>query len=144
VRVAIVTTLAATAVFVAGCGAVDHISSSEFTPADMTAGKALFVKSCGDCHTLANAKTTAVIGPDLDDAFGPDKAQGFHLSTIADVVRGQIAYPDTHPGTETNGVLNPGMTANLLHGQQARDVAIYVAECSARPSCTFTAVPRSG
>jgi hypothetical protein len=27
------------------------------------------------------------------------------------------------------------MTANLLHGQQARDVSVYVGLCSADPHC---------
>ena len=33
------------------------------------------------------------------------------------------------------------MTPNLLHGQQARDVAIYVAMCAANPKCGVNAVP---
>ena len=88
------------------------------------------MSKCGACHTLANARTSGTIGPNLDDAFGPDKDQGFHISTITDVVRGQIAYPDTKPST---GV--PGMTANLAHGQDAKDIAVYVALCSAEPNC---------
>jgi mono/diheme cytochrome c family protein len=125
-RVAIVTALAAIAVITAGCGAVGRVTSGN--PA---AGKALFVAKCGSCHTLANAKTTGVVGPDLDAAFAADKQQGFHQSTIADVVRGQIAYPTT-----TTGTGSPGMTANLLHGQDAQDVSVYVARCAADPHCT--------
>jgi mono/diheme cytochrome c family protein len=117
--------LAATALFAAGCGAVGRVTSGN--PAT---GKALFVEKCGSCHVLANAKTQGTIGPNLDDAFASDKKQGFDLSTIADVVRGQIAYPDTQPSTGL-----PGMTPNLLHGQQAKDVAVYVALCSAKPDC---------
>jgi mono/diheme cytochrome c family protein len=113
---------------------VNRIPQSQFNTTDFSVGKALFVQKCGACHTLADAKTTGAIGPNLDDAFFADKAQGFHESTIADVVRGQIAYPDTNPGTGS-----PGMTANLLHGQQARDVAVYVAQCSANSSCGVTA-----
>ena len=40
-------------------------------------GKALFVQTCGACHTLADAGTTGTVGPNLDDAFLPDKQQGF-------------------------------------------------------------------
>jgi mono/diheme cytochrome c family protein len=130
---AILSLCAATAFVAAGCGAVAHFNASS---ADPGVGKTLFQQKCGACHTLANAKTTGTIGPNLDDAFGPDKAQGFKLSTIVDVVRGQIAYPDTNPGTGS-----PGMTANLLHGQQARDVAAYVGECSAEPNCNVAAKP---
>ena len=124
-RAAILTLLAATALIAAGCGAVARV-----TQGDPTNGKALFKAKCGSCHTLANAGTVGTIGPNLDDAFGPDKEQGFHISTIADTVRGQIAYPDTKPST---GV--PGMTANLAHGQDAKDIAVYVALCSAEPNC---------
>jgi mono/diheme cytochrome c family protein len=130
------------AVVTAGCGAVAHISSGN--PAT---GRTLFVSKCGSCHTLANAKTQGIIGPNLDDAFASDKKQGFHVSTIVDIVRGQIAYPDPEPGTICQKTLTTkagkglscssaqGMTPNLVHGQDARDVAVYVGLCSADPSC---------
>jgi mono/diheme cytochrome c family protein len=46
---------------------------------------------------------------------------------MADIVRGQIAYPE------------PPMPANLYTGQNARDVALYVAKCAGNPSCGVTA-----
>lgn len=140
-RLAILTILAVTAVVAAGCGAVAHVNASSTDPG---VGKTLFQQKCGACHTLANAKTTGIVGPNLDDAFGPDKSQGFAVSTIIDVVRGQIAYPDANPGQVSDpGSTTPtqGMTPNLLHGQQARDVAAYVGECSAKPDCAITAKP---
>jgi hypothetical protein len=126
----------------AGCGAVARVTSGN--PA---VGKTLFVSKCGSCHTLANAKTQGTIGPNLDYAFGSVKQQGFHVSTIVNVVRGQIAYPDTRPGTicvqtaKTKAgkglscTSSQGMTANLVHGQDARDVSVYVGLCSADPNC---------
>jgi hypothetical protein len=45
-------------------------------------------------------------------------------------VRGQIAYADSDPGTG-----HPGMPANLVNGQDAKDVAVYVAKCAAVPHC---------
>ena len=93
-------------------------------------GKKLFKQTCGSCHTLANAGTTGTIGPNLDNAFASDKAQGFDIQTIRDVVRGQIAYADSDPGQG-----HPGMPPNLLVGQDAKDVAVYVAKCSAMPHC---------
>ena len=110
----------------AGCGAVSRVTSGN--PA---AGRALFISKCGSCHTLAQAKTQGTIGPNLDDAFASVKQQNFDLSTIVDVVRGQIAYPDSRPGTVcTMGLKSKagkglsctssqGMTANLVHGQDA-------------------------
>ena len=126
----------------AGCGAVARVTSGN--PAQ---GRALFISKCGSCHTLEQAKTQGKIGPDLDWAFGSVKEQGFHVSTIIDVVRGQIAYPDARPGTICTKSLrtkvgkglsctsSQGMTANLVHGQDARDVAVYVGLCSADPKC---------
>ena len=123
------------AALAAGCGAVGRVTSG-----DPAAGKALFVQKCGSCHTLADAGTKGTLGPDLDVAFaaakGPMFASAGTEQTIRDVVRGQIAYPESDPGTG-----HPGMTPNLLHGQQARDVAVYVARCSNVPRCGVTAAP---
>ena len=116
----------------AGCGAVGRV-----THGDAAAGKTLFKDKCGSCHTLADAGTTGTIGPNLDDAFRADKSDSFRspgtIQTFRDVVRGQIAYAESDPGTG-----HPGMTPNLLHGQQAADVAVYVAQCSAEPSCNVS------
>jgi mono/diheme cytochrome c family protein len=124
------------AVVTAGCGAVARIPESSFTTENAAIGKTLFTQKCGACHTLADSGSTGTVGPNLDESFAPDKEQHFHLTTLGDVVRGQIAYPDTNPGTGA-----PGMTPNLLHGQQARDVAVYVAMCAANPSCKISAKP---
>ena len=135
-------TLGVIALVTAGCGAVARVTSGN--PAT---GKALFVQKCGACHVLANAKTQGTIGPNLDDAFAADKQEGFHVSTMADVVRGQIAYPDARPGTICEKTLrtaagkglsctsSQGMTPNLVKGEDADDVAVYVALCSSNPSC---------
>ena len=50
-------------------------------------------------------------------------------STIRDVVRGQIAYPETE-----NAEGQPTMPANLVTGQDAKDVSNFVAECSELPA----------
>jgi mono/diheme cytochrome c family protein len=101
-------------------------------------GKQLFVKTCGGCHTLAAAGTSGTAGPNLDDAFAADKGPDFRskgtIQTIRDLVRGQIAYAESDPGTG-----KPGMPPNLLRGQQAKDVAVYVAQCAAEPHCTISA-----
>ena len=55
----------------AGCGAVGRVTSG-----DPSQGKALFLQDCAACHTLADAKSTGTIGPNLDDAFSSDKEQG--------------------------------------------------------------------
>jgi mono/diheme cytochrome c family protein len=97
---------------------------------DASHGKQLFQDSknqCASCHTMADAGTTGTVGPNLDDAFASDKAQGFSIQSMADLVRGQIAYPEKP------------MPANLLSGQDASDVAVYIAKCSGNPHCGVTA-----
>ena len=89
---------------------------------DKIRGKGLFVKNCGSCHTLRDAATTGKIGPDLDYAFVESRINGLGQDTILQVVRAQIAYPVTRPSTGA-----PGMPANIVKGQDADDVATYVA-----------------
>jgi mono/diheme cytochrome c family protein len=135
-RPAILTLVLTTALFTAGCGAVGHLDADDGDP---SVGKALFIDKCSACHTLADAKATGKIGPNLDEAFRYDKKQGFDESTIRDVVRGQIAYATSDPGTGF-----PGMPTNIVRGQQAKDVAIYVAQCSAEPTCNVQAATSTG
>jgi mono/diheme cytochrome c family protein len=117
------------AVLAAGCGTVGLPSEN----ADKARGKALFVDNCGSCHTLADAGTTGKIGPDLDAAFAGPRSEGFEESTFASVVRGQIAYPTVEPVgiiENPNGgppQRAPGMPANLVTGDDADAVAVYVA-----------------
>jgi mono/diheme cytochrome c family protein len=99
------------------------------TSGDTSKGKQLFLQKCASCHTLADAKSQGTIGPNLDDAFSSDKSQGFSEQTMADVVRGQIAYADPE---------GP-MTPNLVRGSDANSVSLYIAKCAGNPSCGVTA-----
>ena len=107
-----------------GCGSVaaSNEAGSSF------AGKTLFTQQCGSCHTLADAGTKGTIGPNLDEAFANVKKQGYDESTIRDVVRGQIAYPTAEPPTG-----DAGMPPNLVTGDDAWDVASYVAAVAGVP-----------
>ena len=120
--------LAAAALLTAGCG------TSGLAPAnaDKARGKMLFQQKCGACHTLADAGTSGTIGPNLDDAFSGPREQGFKESSIRNVVHDQIFYPTTHPTgviTGPGGIEHPvqGMPAKLVTGDDADDVAAYVA-----------------
>jgi mono/diheme cytochrome c family protein len=86
-------------------------------------GKKLFtsVGQCASCHTLRDAGSRGTLGPNLDAAFARSKAEDFEQSSIENVVLDQIRYPTT----------GSGMPADLLEGQNAEDVAAYVAECAA-------------
>jgi cbb3-type cytochrome c oxidase subunit III len=99
------------------------------TSGDASKGKQLFNEKCASCHTLADAKSVGTIGPNLDDAFSSDKQQGFSEQTMADVVRGQIAYADPEGA----------MTPNLVRGSDADSVALYIAKCAGNATCGVTA-----
>jgi len=107
-----------------GCGSV----AAEQEAGSAFAGKQLFTQQCGSCHTLADAGTKGAIGPNLDEAFVNVRDQGYDESTIKDVVRGQIAYPTEEPPAGA-----PGMPANLVTGDDAWDVAAYVASVAGLP-----------
>jgi cytochrome c2 len=117
-RAATAAAILAAVLAAAGCGTggVDKSSNT-------AGGKELFVAKCGSCHTLADAGTTGKVGPDLDAAFGPSRAQGFDESTIRQVVRDQIHLPSPAEGDESF----PVMPANLVTGSDADAVSAYVA-----------------
>jgi cbb3-type cytochrome c oxidase subunit III len=104
----------------AGCGS-GTVGYSEGT-GDRANGKVLFTQHCGSCHMLADAGTKGQIGPNLDYAFLQSRRAGLGQSTIEQVVRGQIAYAVEHPSTGA-----PGMPRDIVKGQDAEDVASYVA-----------------
>jgi cytochrome c2 len=88
-----------------------------------TQGQKLFLSEgkCGGCHAMKAAPSSGQIGPNLDDAFRQDKAEGFEESGIENVVLDQIRFP-------RDGSVMP---ADLLEGQDAVDVAAFVAKCAA-------------
>ena len=110
--------LGVAALVLAGCGSVGYTKAG----GDRTNGKELFTQKCGSCHTLADAGTSGKVGPNLDDGFRRARGDGMTEATVRQVVRGQIAYPVTNPVTGT-----PGMPADIVTGQDANDVAAYVA-----------------
>jgi mono/diheme cytochrome c family protein len=127
--------LASAALLTAGCGT----GGLQAGAADKANGKQLFVEKCGSCHTLADAGTQGRIGPNLDDAFSGPREQGFAESTIRNVVHDQILFPVTNPSgvnVGKNGVETKvtGMPAKLVSGDDANDVAAYVASVAGLPA----------
>jgi mono/diheme cytochrome c family protein len=96
--------------------------------ADVDNGRQLFIEQCGTCHALKEAGTQAEIGPDLDAAFVESRRSGSDSDTIEGIVESQIANPRfTSPD-------NPAyMPANLVTGDDATDVAAYVASVAGVP-----------
>jgi len=71
-------------------------------------GKELFIATCKSCHNLDAVQATGVTGPDLDELGGVDRQRV--LNAI-----------------ENGGTGQGRMPAGLLQGQDAQDVADYVA-----------------
>jgi plastocyanin len=100
---------------------------------DMTNGKALFAQECSACHVLQRAGATGVTGPNLDEAFGRARTDGLGESTFAGVVYQQIMHPSRLPQVDPQtGKALPLMPAKLVTGDDARDVAAYVAMAAGR------------
>jgi cytochrome c2 len=97
--------------------------------ADLDNGRSLFTDKCGTCHSLDEAATTADVGPDLDAAFANARASGMDSDTIEAVVQAQISNPREADPDATNVY----MPANLVTGQDAEDVAAYIAEVAGVP-----------
>ncbi|MDQ6732110.1 MAG: plastocyanin/azurin family copper-binding protein [Actinomycetota bacterium] len=108
--------ISAVTVALGGC-AVKH------PVANVVHGKVLFVKGCASCHTLYHANSAGLIGPNLDDAFHQDRADGVKSAAIQGLVSYWIQYPNTQ------GV----MPRDIFKGQDAQDVAAYVGLVAARP-----------
>ena len=120
--------LAAAALLAAGCG-TGGVASGAQRP-DTQAGQQLFTQKCAVCHTLAAAGASGTIGPNLDNAFGADRKQGYAQSTIENVVLDQIRLGSGQVATYTTNTKFTNQTpmpANLVTGQDAIDVAAYVA-----------------
>jgi mono/diheme cytochrome c family protein len=133
--------LVAVALLAAGCGTGGVASAGGQRP-DTQNGQQLFTQSCGACHTLAAAGTSGTIGPNLDNAFAASRAEGFADSSIENVVLDQIRLGSGQVATYTSSkyfvehCLPPNsakcygtpMPANIVTGQNAIDVAAYVAQ----------------
>ena len=119
--------LAAVVVAASGCGT---------TSADAARGRVLFVQKCGTCHTLAQAGTTAQIGPNLDDAFAAAREAGENGDTIEGIVKAQVEYP-----RPDNGNPAVSMPADIVSGQDLDDVAAYVGTYAGVPGAAPPKVP---
>lgn len=119
--------LVAIAVAASGCGTTD---------ADPERGRDLFRIKCGTCHALAQAGSTAQVGPNLDHAFAAARAIGNDSDTIEGVVKAQVEYP-----RESNGNPAVSMPADIVTGQDLDDVAAYVGKWAGVPGAAPPKVP---
>jgi mono/diheme cytochrome c family protein len=102
--------------------------------ADLDRGRDLFIQKCGGCHALTQARTGEGTGPSLDAAFAQARADGMDNDTIEGVVQKQIAHPRTPNVPEGSAEYTATyMPADLVEGQDAEDVAAYVASVAGVP-----------
>lgn len=97
---------------VTACGGTGVAKPGE---ADLANGKTQFQSKCGACHILEDAGTNGTLGPNLDEAAAGDRIAGLKVSSFEALVRQQIDEAD------------PPMPRHLVKGDDARDVAAYVA-----------------
>ena len=127
VRVALGACAIGAAALFAGCGGLTDRGDN------VVNGKQLFVERCGSCHILNRAGTKGTAGPNLDEAFARARQDGFGDSTFEGIVHRQIEQParraqvDPKTGKELDK-----MPADLVKGEDARDVAAYVASAVAK------------
>jgi mono/diheme cytochrome c family protein len=88
-------------------GGVGSLRTEEASQ-DLETGKELFIATCKSCHNLDAVQATGVTGPDLDELGAIDRQRV--LNAI-----------------ENGGTGQGRMPAGLLQGQDAQDVAAYVA-----------------
>jgi mono/diheme cytochrome c family protein len=119
--------LAAVVVAASGCGT---------TTADPARGRVLFIQKCGVCHAMAQAGTTATIGPDLDDAFAAAREVGQSDATVEGVVKPQIENP--RPVNDNPAI---SMPAKIVEGQDLEDVVAYVGMYAGVPGAAAPKVP---
>jgi mono/diheme cytochrome c family protein len=101
---------------------------------DLTQGKALFTQKCGSCHMLARAGTQGQTGPSLDAAFRAALDKGLSRDTVEGIVHRQILHP-------RRGSVMP---ADLVTGQEAKDVAAYVSYAAHRAGQDSGALAQAG
>jgi mono/diheme cytochrome c family protein len=87
---------------------IPHASVTNLTKAELR-GRDLFGERCAACHTLAASNAVAQVGPDLDQLAPPAKL------VLLTIKNGKSAG-------------NGQMPAGIFTGQDAEDVAAYVAK----------------
>jgi mono/diheme cytochrome c family protein len=117
----------AAAIAAGGCNLAD-------SGTNLVNGKEKFVEHCSRCHVLARAGATGVTGPNLDEAFQRARKDGFGESTFEGLVHAQILNPAINPQYDpVTRRQAASMPPKLVTGEDAEDVAAYVASAAGKP-----------
>ena len=120
-----------------GCGAT---SSAEITGGFQDRGRQIFNAKCGTCHKLAQAASQGNQGPNLDTAFAAARAAGMDEETV----KGVVLYQIYHPRPSVPGYPAVSMPANIVTGNDAEDVAAYIARYAGVPGAKPPIAPGEG
>ena len=86
-------------------------------------GKTLFTQQCGTCHTLADAGTTAEVGPDLDKVLAGKNA---------DFIRKSIVDPNAEIAPGFQPSVMPGNFGESLSQQQLDSLVEYLLDTAGK------------
>jgi mono/diheme cytochrome c family protein len=108
----------------------DAETGGQEVPANLKTGQSLFQTNCGNCHTLYAAGSDGNFAPDLDLLLAPtgppsgDTAQQTIMATQSRVRHAiDNGVDSTTPGRMPGGILS---------GEQADEVAAFVAQTAGR------------
>jgi mono/diheme cytochrome c family protein len=116
----------AAAAGVGGCNLAD-------SGTNLVNGKQKFQQQCASCHVLARAGASGVTGPNLDEAFQRARKDGLGESTFEGLVHAQILNPAINPQIDPVSRRRAAMPPDLVTGEDAEDVAAYVAHAAGKP-----------
>jgi mono/diheme cytochrome c family protein len=89
-------------------------------------GRTLFAKNCNTCHTLKASRGAGKVGPNLDALIS-----GINGSSPSDTIKNRVTFiEDAIKNGRARG--SGQMPAELLDGQDARNVAAFVAKAAGR------------
>jgi mono/diheme cytochrome c family protein len=89
-------------------------------------GRTLFAENCSTCHTLAAAHSAGKVGPNLDALIS-----GINGASPAETTKNRITFIKSAI-VQGRARGNGQMPAELLDGQDAQDVAAFVAKAAGR------------
>ncbi|HSS03887.1 MAG TPA: c-type cytochrome [Solirubrobacterales bacterium] len=101
-------------------------ANAEPVPSDLKGGQSLFQTNCGTCHTLYAAGTDGNFAPNLDELLAPTgPPEGPKAQQTIEGTEGRVlnALENGVDSSTTSG----RMPAGILNGEQAKEVAEFVA-----------------
>ena len=144
--------LGALVLSLAACGGSGGGGASDapVTAADIAHGRTLFQAAargddgCGFCHALAAARTTSPLAADLDSEVSDFRRQPKlfgvwgQAGASEHAIRAYVLHEIANPACEDPHDPGRCMPKELFTGNDARDVAAFIAKCatrSGRPGC---------